>query len=75
MARAVQQQHLSIPPGPPMAAIYAPGAARPSVQRAMLNHVVAAIFLLVFVIGPTFAEMRIAADPMGSEISDESIKN
>jgi hypothetical protein len=41
----------------------------------MLNHVVAAIFLLVFVIGPTFAEMSIAADPMGSEISDESIKN
>jgi hypothetical protein len=40
----------------------------------MLDHVVAAIFLLVCVIGPTFAEMRIA-DPMGNEISDEWIKN
>ena len=40
----------------------------------MLDPVGAALFLLVFVTGPTFAEIRIA-DPMGSEISDESIKN
>ena len=41
----------------------------------MLSRVVAAIFLLVFVTGPTFAEMRIA-DPIGSgQMSDESMKN
>jgi hypothetical protein len=41
----------------------------------MLSRVVAAIFLLVFVTGPTFAEMRIA-DPIGSgHMSDESMKN
>ena len=47
-----------------------------TVQRVMLtcSRVVAAVFLLVFATGPIFAEMRIA-DPMGSEISDESIKN
>ena len=41
----------------------------------MLSRVVAAIFLLVFVTGPTFAEMRIA-DPIGSgQMSDESMKS
>ena len=41
----------------------------------MISHVVAAIFLLVFVTGPTFAEMRIA-DPIGSgQMSDESMKS
>ena len=41
----------------------------------MLSRVVAAIFLLVFVTGPTFAKMRIA-DPIGSgQMFDESMKN
>ena len=41
----------------------------------MLSRVVAAIFLLVFVTEPTFAEMRIA-DLIGSgQMSDESMKN
>ena len=43
----------------------------------MLNHVVAAIFLLqVFVAGPIFAETRIADPIVGSgQIFDESMKN
>ena len=41
----------------------------------LYSRVVAAIFLLVFVTGPTFAEMRIA-DTIGSgQMSDESMKS